>query len=40
MSTPYQAALYTPPRPVYPAEQPSLRQFLRCVADKSPVAVA
>ena len=29
MSTPHQAALYTPPRPIYSAEQPSLRQFLR-----------
>ena len=28
MSTPYQAVLYTPPRPIYSAEQPSLRRFL------------
>ena len=28
-TTPHQAALYTPPRPVYSAEKPSLRHFLR-----------
>ena len=29
MSAPHEAALYTPPRPIYSVEQPSLRQFLR-----------
>src|SRR5208282_6245756 len=30
-TTTVQAAFYTPPHPVYPAERPGLRQFLRAV---------